>query len=90
MSIHTKDLPVSLKKERVFGCSEKHGDKYLDALSGIAVNTLGHSHPKLVKAISEQAYKIRSMFPISINIEEQCILGKELGIFIRIECFIFL
>ncbi len=34
------------------------GKKYLDALAGIAVNGLGHAHPKLVKAISEQSAKI--------------------------------
>lgn len=34
------------------------GKKYLDGLSGIAVNGLGHNHPKLVKAISEQAGKL--------------------------------
>jgi acetylornithine aminotransferase len=31
------------------------GDAYLDGLSGIAVNTLGHAHPRFVKDISEQA-----------------------------------
>lgn len=34
------------------------GKKYLDALSGIAVCTLGHSHPAVSKAISEQANKL--------------------------------
>ena len=34
------------------------GKKYLDFLAGIAVNVLGHNHPKLVQAISEQAGKI--------------------------------
>ncbi|HEX4857279.1 MAG TPA: aspartate aminotransferase family protein [Limnobacter sp.] len=34
------------------------GRKYLDGLSGIAVNGLGHNHPKLVKAIAEQAGKL--------------------------------
>ncbi len=34
------------------------GKKYLDGLSGIAVNGLGHNHPKLVKAIAEQAGKL--------------------------------
>nr|WP_171100170.1 aspartate aminotransferase family protein [Limnobacter sp. SAORIC-580] len=34
------------------------GKRYLDGLSGIAVNGLGHNHPKLVKAISEQAGKL--------------------------------
>lgn len=31
------------------------GNKYLDFVAGIAVNTLGHAHPAMVKAISEQA-----------------------------------
>jgi acetylornithine aminotransferase len=30
------------------------GKKYLDGLGGIAVNTLGHAHPKLVPALQEQ------------------------------------
>jgi acetylornithine aminotransferase len=34
------------------------GEKYLDALAGVAVNGLGHAHPKLVKAISEQSAKL--------------------------------
>ena len=34
------------------------GEKYLDALSGVAVNGLGHAHPALVRAISEQAAKL--------------------------------
>lgn len=37
---------------------DTEGKKYLDGLSGIAVNGLGHNHPKLVKAISEQAGKL--------------------------------
>ena len=31
------------------------GKKYLDMLSGIAVNSLGHAHPKLVKTIRDQS-----------------------------------
>lgn len=34
------------------------GDTYLDFGSGVAVNTLGHSHPKLVQAITDQAQKL--------------------------------
>ena len=33
----------------------EHGEKYLDFASGIAVNALGHGHPKLVQAIADQA-----------------------------------
>lgn len=34
------------------------GERYLDFTSGVAVNALGHAHPKLVAAISEQAGKL--------------------------------
>ena len=34
------------------------GTRYLDFLAGIAVNSLGHAHPVVVKAISEQAARI--------------------------------
>ncbi len=34
------------------------GGRYLDALAGIAVNSLGHAHPRLVAAISEQARRL--------------------------------
>ena len=34
------------------------GEKYLDFVQGIAVNSLGHSHPKLIKAINNQAKKL--------------------------------
>ena len=33
----------------------EQGERYLDFASGIAVNALGHGHPKLVKAIADQA-----------------------------------
>ena len=35
-----------------------NGQKYLDFVQGIAVNSLGHAHPKLVKAINEQSKKL--------------------------------
>ena len=34
------------------------GKKYIDFVSGIAVNSLGHAHPKLVKTINAQAKKL--------------------------------
>ena len=34
---------------------DESGKRYLDAVAGVAVNGLGHAHPKLVKAICEQA-----------------------------------
>src|ERR1700675_3334885 len=35
-----------------------NGDRYLDFASGVAVNALGHAHPRLVAAITEQAQKV--------------------------------
>jgi acetylornithine/N-succinyldiaminopimelate aminotransferase len=34
------------------------GDRYLDFASGVAVNALGHAHPKLIAALTEQAGKL--------------------------------
>ena len=34
------------------------GDRYLDFTSGVAVNALGHAHPRLVEALTEQAKKV--------------------------------
>ena len=34
------------------------GDRYLDFTTGVAVNVLGHAHPHLVKALTEQAQKV--------------------------------
>jgi len=35
-----------------------NGDRYLDFASGVAVNSLGHAHPRLVEALTEQAKKV--------------------------------
>jgi acetylornithine/N-succinyldiaminopimelate aminotransferase len=35
-----------------------NGDRYLDFVSGVAVNGLGHAHPHLVEALTEQAKKV--------------------------------
>ncbi len=35
-----------------------NGERYLDFTSGVAVNALGHAHPQLVTALTEQAHKL--------------------------------
>ena len=51
---------VDLAFERGEGAwlTATNGERYLDFTSGVAVNALGHGHPKLVAAISEQANKL--------------------------------
>ena len=48
-------LPVTFSHGQGCRITDTEGREYLDALSGIAVSTLGHAHPKLVAAISAQA-----------------------------------
>lgn len=48
-------LPVTFSHGEGCRITDTEGKEYLDALSGIAVSTLGHAHPKLVAAISAQA-----------------------------------
>ena len=50
--------PVTFEKGEGVWLWTKDGKKYLDALSGVAVNGLGHSHPKLIKAINEQISRL--------------------------------
>ena len=51
-------LPVAFTHGEGVWMYDEAGKRYLDALSGIAVNTLGHNHPRLVKAIAEQAGRL--------------------------------
>ncbi|MDQ6989644.1 MAG: acetylornithine transaminase [Mariprofundaceae bacterium] len=48
-------FPLTLKQGKGAFVWDEAGKSYLDFVSGIAVNTLGHAHPDLVKTISEQA-----------------------------------
>ncbi len=47
-------LPVSFVRGEGVWLWDGQGKRYLDAIAGLAVNTLGHAHPRLVKALSEQ------------------------------------
>ena len=51
-------LPMALSHGRGCWLWDTEGKKYLDGLAGIAVNTLGHAHPKLVPALQDQIGKI--------------------------------
>ncbi len=50
-------LPVVFEKGQGCVLTDTDGKTYIDFVSGIGVNCLGHNHPKLVKAIQEQAAK---------------------------------
>ena len=53
------------------------GRRIIDALAGIAVSGLGHAHPKLTRAIAEQAGKLIHTSNL-VNIPEQAVLADKL------------
>ncbi len=69
---------ISFHKGKGAFLYSSNGKKYLDFLSGIAVNTLGHSNPKLIKALNSQAKKVWHVSN-SFQIPEGEILAKKLA-----------
>tara|TARA_B100001057_G_scaffold466451_1_gene523597 strand:- start:4119 stop:5282 length:1164 start_codon:yes stop_codon:yes gene_type:complete len=68
---------LSFKKGKGSFLYSNNGKKYLDFLSGIAVNTLGHSNPRLIKALNSQAKKVWHVSN-SFQIPEGEVLAKKL------------
>ncbi|WP_416461060.1 aspartate aminotransferase family protein [Rubrivivax gelatinosus] len=65
-------LPVALSHGRGCRVWDTEGREYLDALAGIAVNTLGHAHPQLVPALQDQVGKlIHSCNYYQVPLQEQ-------------------
>ncbi|HNM19954.1 MAG TPA: aspartate aminotransferase family protein [Nitrospira sp.] len=50
--------PVAFVRGEGAWLFDEAGEKYLDALAGVAVNGLGHAHPRLAKALCEQAGRL--------------------------------
>lgn len=76
MNTYSRQSVTFVKGEGVW-LWDAQGEKYLDVLAGVAVNGLGHAHPALVKAISEQAAKLIHVSNI-YNIAEQSALADKL------------
>lgn len=69
--------PVTFTKGKGVWLWDNHNEQYLDALSGVAVNGLGHAHPKLVDAIAKQASHLIHVSNI-YQIAEQSALADKL------------
>ena len=50
--------PLAFERGEGVRLYTEDGEEYLDCLAGIAVNALGHSHPKLIAALNQQAAKL--------------------------------
>ena len=69
--------PIVLDHGEGVKVTDIDGNEYLDMFAGIAVNALGHNHPKLVKAIQKQAEKLIHISSIYYN-EPALIYAKKL------------
>jgi acetylornithine/N-succinyldiaminopimelate aminotransferase len=76
MSTYSR-LPVAFRRGEGVTLWDTGGESYLDALGGIAVAILGHSHPEVAEVIAEQA---RTLIHTSnlYRVEEQEALGDRL------------
>ena len=72
-------LPLDVSFATGSGCYlfDKNGDKYLDALSGVGVVNLGHTHPEITKTIQQQAEKLLHTSNW-YRIDNQEVLAKQL------------
>ena len=70
-------VPIALQRGQGCRVWDVNGKQYLDALGGIAVNTLGHNHAKLIPALQEQLTQlIHTSNYYHIPLQEQ--LAKQL------------
>lgn len=58
MPVYYNRLPVAFERGQGAWLWDTEGNQYLDGLSGIAVCSLGHTHPAVTQAITEQASKL--------------------------------
>jgi acetylornithine/N-succinyldiaminopimelate aminotransferase len=71
-------LPVTLSHGKGAVVWDTEGNEYLDAFGGLAVNNLGHAHPKIVAAIKEQADMMLHASNFFYN-EPQSLLAEKLA-----------
>ena len=76
MGVYSR-TPLSFERGEGVRLFTADGEAYLDALAGIAVNALGHSHPKLIAALKAQADKLWHVSNI-FTIPEQVKLASAL------------
>ena len=68
----TSPFPIALDIVGAEGCHlhTRDGKRYLDLVAGLAVNNVGHRHPKVITAIKEQADKYLHVIPYGEFIQE--------------------
>ncbi len=73
-------LPVTFERGEGAWLWDTEGKRYLDALAGIAVNTLGHAHPRFTAALKAQITKLIHCSNVYQVNEQEQLAGKLCGL----------
>jgi 4-aminobutyrate aminotransferase len=76
---YTRGYPFVIERGSGAMVEDVDGNVFLDCAAGIAVNSTGHAHPDVVKAITEQAEKFLHMSGTDFYYEPQVRLAEELA-----------
>src|SRR5881296_3168824 len=76
---YTRGYPLVIERGCGSMVEDVDGNVFLDCAAGIAVNSTGHSHPAVVKAITDQAQKFLHMSGTDFYYEPQVRLAEELA-----------
>lgn len=71
-----KRMPIAFAKGRGSTLWDVDGNKYLDALAGIAVNSLGHAHPAVTKAINRAAENLLHVSNFFVTEQQVGLAGR--------------
>lgn len=76
---YTRDYPLVIARGEGAIVEDVDGNRFLDCNAGIAVVATGHSHPKVVKAVQEQAAKFLHMSGTDFYYENMVALAEKLA-----------
>ena len=82
---YTRSYPFVMERGEGSMVEDVDGNVFLDCAAGIAVNSTGHSHPAVVKAICDQAQKFLHMSGTDFYYEQQVRLAEEIAALAPIE-----
>jgi len=82
---YTRGYPLVMARGSGAMVEDVDGNEFLDCAAGIAVNSTGHSHPDVVRAITEQAGRFLHMSGTDFYYEPQVRLAEELAAIVPIE-----
>ena len=82
---YTRGYPFVIERGYGSMVEDVDGNVFLDCAAGIAVNSTGHAHPDIVKAITDQAQKFLHMSGTDFYYEPQVRLAEELAAIVPIQ-----